>query len=159
MINFNPYHETFPIPCFCLPVFLSPQITASYRVTRFQAPQGASRYYSLTCWRPVSLLHGPASARKAELLRSGPLGSAGGKLMDGSPSRLKEVNNEVRVLRKPHRSLKKTSPPCSFTADKGWMRSVVALCLLPARDDSRPVSGGALQFVTFFGGGLNQSII
>lgn len=77
--------------------------------------------------------------------------------MDGSPSRLKEVNNQVRVLRKPHRSLKKTSPPCSFTADKA--KSVVALCLLPARDDSRPVSGGALQFVTFFGGGLNQSII
>lgn len=27
------------------------------------------------------------------------------------------------------------------------------------KDDSRPVSGDALQFVTFFGGGLNQSII
>ena len=51
----------------------------------FRVPQGASRCYSLTCWRPVSLLHGPASARRAEPLRSGPLGSASGgkKRADG----------------------------------------------------------------------------
>lgn len=43
-----------------------------------------------------------------------------------------------------------TSPLCSFTADKAWMRSVVALCLLSAReDDYRPVSRGALQIYDF----------
>lgn len=43
----------------------------SRRATWIQAPQGASAggADALTCWRPVCLLHGPASARRAELLR------------------------------------------------------------------------------------------
>lgn len=59
-------------------------------MTWIQAPRGASAVGidSLTCWRPVCLLHGPAS----ELLRSDRLDSAG-KKMDRSPPRVKEVNN------------------------------------------------------------------
>lgn len=49
---------------------------------------------SLTCWRPVSLLHGPASARRAELLRFDQLDSAG-KQMYWFPPSTKEVNNQV----------------------------------------------------------------
>lgn len=84
IIRIFPPTTTTPPPSLCL----------SRRATWFQAPQGASAggVDALTCWRPVCLLHGPASARRAELLSCDRLDS-GGKQMDRSPPQ--EVTNQV----------------------------------------------------------------
>lgn len=120
--------------------------------------------YLLTCWRPVSLLHGPASARRAELLRSDPLGSAG-KLTDGwisfpceEVSKKKKKKNQIYILRKQSSSCFSSSPVSELT-NLGWGPHSCASASCPPVDDSRPVCGDALQFVTYFGGGSNQSII
>lgn len=61
---------------------------------------------SLTCWRPVSLLHGPASARGAELqlraLRSAELCT---EPIDGSP-RLKVISQALKGARRSIRTSK-----------------------------------------------------
>lgn len=90
----------------------------------------------------------------------------------GSPSRVKKLfiysfkknNNQMLILAKQFASVEKKKPAilprrAIPKLERSWMRSVFALrssCLLMI---PRPVCGDARQFVTYFGGGSNHSII
>lgn len=112
--------------------FPSQSPSSQQTVTWIQAPRGASAggIDSLTCWRPVCLLHGPAS----ELLRSDRLDSAGKN--DDSISSSSERSSQSGRRR-----------GLSYTADQtlGWGASL-RFCFRWRC----PVYEAGLQCATFF---------
>ena len=155
----------------CISAFL---FTVYSRVTPGSGtPQVPSGCCSLTCWRPVSLLHGPASARRAEPLRSAPHWSSTGlwgELLDESPGVKEVIRGNCACP--PHKKTQKKNKtrkttPHTFTADQarmGWRSGPVRRCALavarPGSLLSSLVRGQAPQKMTcVFGGGLNQKSI
>lgn len=83
---------------------------------------------------------------------------------DGSPSRVKKLAKISDIHSRKAVQLLKNDPrpprrAVSELTNLGWGPYSCASASCPPVDGSRPVCGDALQFVTYFGGGSNQSII